>query len=92
MAIETRVICDFCERPLEVDTIYEDGHAVDNIQLHTTKEWNTKKLFPHLCKSCAGKLDMALAKLKNEAVLEKLVNERNIRLNKERREKLGTKG
>ena len=31
MAIETRVICDFCERPLEVDTIEVDGQAVDNV-------------------------------------------------------------
>ena len=65
MAIETRVICDFCERPLPVATAEEGGKKVDNVQLHITKEWDTRMLFPHLCKSCAEKLDKALGACKN---------------------------
>lgn len=42
-------MCDFCDRPLEL----EDGRYV----IYRTKQINTRKLLPHLCKTCAEKLD-----------------------------------
>ena len=81
-------MCDFCERPLEIESINGTDAHVTNV----TKEWNTKSLYPCLCKSCAGKLDAAIKKVKDEAVLSNLIAVRNRKLNNERKLKLGTKG
>ena len=91
--IETIVICDCCGEPLPVETVHSiDGKTIDNVRLFTTKEWDTKTLFPHLCENCASKIDMALWKVKSEAIAERLINNRNRKLNAERRERLGTNG
>ena len=46
-----KVVCDFCNRPLEFDL--ERGSYV----LYRTKQIDTRDLLPHLCKTCAEKLD-----------------------------------
>ena len=81
-------VCDFCERPLEIETV----SGTDAYQFYTTKEWNMKSLYPCLCKSCAEKLDAAIKKVTDEAVLRSLIAARNNRLNAERKKTLRTKG
>ena len=83
-----RYVCDFCERPL----LIRNFEGVDAAGYYVTKEWNTKSLFPCLCESCAGKLDAAIKKVKDEAALNSLIAARNAKLNAERKQKLGTKG
>ena len=83
--IKTLVYCDVCERPLPIE---EDGR----VQLYTTKEWDTRMLFPHMCKSCAEKIDSALLKFKERSTMRREILNRNAKLNAERRERLGSKG
>lgn len=90
--IKTQVICDVCEQPLPVKTKSVDGKLVDYVELHKTKIWNTRSLYPHLCENCALKIDNALLQLQNEIQQEQLIAARNKKLNAERRERLGTNG
>ena len=81
------VVCDFCSRPLDVvDGAYKT---------YCMKELNTKDILPCLCKTCADKLDEIIAESRTR--LMKLMKqgeiaERVTKLNKERREELGTSG
>ena len=76
--------CDFCDKPLD----FEDSRYV----VYHTKILNTRKMFPSLCKNCADKLDTVIERV------EVLTRERcqNFghweKINKTRREQLGTKG
>ena len=79
-----KVVCDFCDRPLEL----EDGRYV----IYRTKQINTRKLFPHLCKTCAEKLDDILLESKTRLMSQAEIADRVTKINQERREKLGTKG
>lgn len=81
-----KVVCDFCDRPLELD---EYGRHV----LYFTKRLNTRKTFRHLCESCADKLDMVI-ELAEDAERERLnrYDWHWSKLNQVRRERLGTKG
>lgn len=83
--IKTQVICDLCERPLPED----ENH---NVFLHKTKEWDTHLIFPHLCESCANKLDTGLRLVKEDAGYKAQLAAKFAKANAERREKLGTKG
>ena len=66
------------------------GSAHANI--YFTKELNTTKIFPNLCENCATKLDDALRYARSEWIKQLNISSRNAEINKERREKLGTKG
>lgn len=80
--MSVKVVCDFCDRPLE----FEDNRYV----IYRTKQLDTRDIFPHLCRSCAEKLDDIFARLyvpERMNLLEKVTE-----LNKARRERLGTKG
>jgi hypothetical protein len=85
-----KVVRDICERPFPID--YTPPGPWNITGFGTTKEWNTRKLFPHLCESCAGKIDLVIAKFKDEVAVEALINERNRKINEERKKRLGTKG
>jgi len=77
-----KVVCDFCDKPLEFE---DKGYVV-----YRTKQLDTRSILPHLCKSCAEKLDDIFASIytpKRKDLLEKATE-----LNKARRERLGTKG
>lgn len=80
--------CDICGLPLKLEYI----DYMHTYKTYRTKEWDTKSLYPCLCESCAGKLDAAIKKVKDEAVLNNLIAARNTKLNAERKQKLGTKG
>ena len=83
-----KICCDFCDKPLEI--VVEDG--LDYIEYHYTKELNTTKIFPNLCENCATKLDEALKYARGEWINQLNMSSRNAEINKERRDKLGTKG
>lgn len=80
--MSVKPVCDFCDKPLEYDG--------DRYVIYRTKQLDTRNVLPHLCKSCAEKLDDIFARLytpKRIDILEKATE-----LNKARRERLGTKG
>lgn len=93
MSVE--LCCDFCGKPLpkimaEIQGAGFCGSA--NVNIYFTKELNTKQLFPHLCENCASKIDQVLVFAKYEWLKQIDISDRNAEINKERREKLGTKG
>ena len=78
------VVCDFCSRPLDVvDGAYKTYHM---------KELNTKDILPCLCKTCADKLDRIIAESRARLMKQGEIADRVTKLNKERREELGTSG
>lgn len=80
--MSVKPVCDFCDKPLEYDG--------DRYVIYRTKQMDIRSVLPHLCKSCAEKLDDIFASLytpKRTDILEKATE-----LNKARRERLGTKG
>lgn len=80
------VVCDFCNMPLEFDAS-RGGYVI-----YHTKRLNTRKLFPHLCKSCAEKLDDILLMANATWMSQAEIALEASKVNQERREKLGTKG
>ena len=93
MSVE--LCCDFCGRPLpkimvEIQGAGFGGSAHANI--YFTKELNTAKIFPNLCENCAMKLDDVLKYARGEWIKQLNISSRNAEINKDRREKLGTKG
>ena len=81
--------CDFCDKPLPETGVYD---AIPYVKFYKTKELNTTKIFPNLCENCAIKLDDAFKYARSEWVKQLNISSRNAEINKERREKLGTKG
>ena len=81
-----KVVCDFCDRPLEFD------QERDSYVLYRTKQIDTRKLLPHLCKTGAEKLDDILIESRTRLMSQAEIADRVTKLNRERREKLGTKG
>ena len=81
-----KVVCDFCDRPLEFDLERK------SYVLYHTKQIDTRDLLPHLCRSCAEKLDDILLESKTRWMSQAEIADRVTKLNRERREKLGTKG
>ena len=80
-----RVVCDLCEKPIKM-------HRRKGPQISRTKEWNTSKLFPHLCENCAAKIDNVLREFKGSTTQAHLTSQYYAKLNAERRERLGTDG
>ena len=77
-----KVVCDFCNIPLE----FYDGRYVT----YRTKQVDTRHILPHLCRSCADRLDNMFARF-NEPSERKLLD-RMSEINEARREWLGTEG
>lgn len=79
-----KMLCDFCDRPLEKN---ERGYIT-----YSTKRLNTRKMFPSLCKSCADKLDTVIERVE-VVTRERCQNFGHWeKINKARRERIGTKG
>ena len=81
--------CDFCDKPLPEIGLYDE---IPCIKFYRTKELNTAKIFPNLCENCATKLDETLKYARGEWIKQLNISYRNAEINKERRDKLGTKG
>ena len=79
-----KVVCDFCDKPLDL----EDGRYV----IYHTKQLNTHKIFKHLCKNCADKLDTVIEHV--EVTTRERCQDFGHweKINNARRERLGTKG
>ena len=60
--------------------------------MYHTKRLSTRKLFPHLCKSCAKKLDDIFLMTNTTWMSQAEIALEATKVNQERREKLGTKG
>lgn len=60
--------------------------------MYRTKRLSTRKLFPHLCKSCAKKLDYIFLMTNTTWMSQAEIALEATKVNQERREKLGTKG
>lgn len=58
--MSVKIRCDFCDKPLVID----EEKLI--FKTYTTKELNTKKMFPNLCENCAMKLDDALRYARGE--------------------------
>ena len=78
------IVCDFCNKPLE----FEDGRYI----FYRTKKFNTRKIYPYLCKDCAKKLDNLFETYEAGTRSRREIIEKFRKLNQERREKIGTKG
>ena len=81
--------CDFCNKPLPEIGLYDE---IPCIKFYRTKELNTTKIFPNLCENCATKLDESLKYARGEWIKQLNISSRNSEINKDRRDKLGTKG
>lgn len=87
------IVCDICGKELEKKLTHDASGVVCEVAVsYKTALWNTDDIFPHLCLSCANKLDRALEKQQIELVKFTTEAEKRVRLNKARRERLGTKG
>lgn len=90
--IETQLICDFCLKPIPYD--YDDWGSgpVRCVNLRYTKECDTKDMFPHLCESCAEKLDKVIVRYKSDMQKQSELAAKFAKANAKRREQLGTEG
>ena len=79
--IKTQILCEICDRPLQV--------IGNSYYKYSTKECNTSEVFPHLCKSCADKLDIAFRHMRAEAKKQAELAEKYARVNKERKRDAG---
>lgn len=87
------IVCDICGKELEKKLTQDASGGVCEVAVsYKTVFWNTDDIFPHLCLNCANKLDRALEKQQIELVKLTTEAEKRVRLNKARRERLGTKG
>ena len=83
--LKTVVFCDFCEKPLS-------RKERNNIYLYRTKEFDTHKLYPHMCMRCANQIDDILMAYKEDAAHKASLASMFAQINAERRERLGTEG
>lgn len=87
------IVCDICGKELEKKLTQDASGGVCEVAVsYKTVFWNTDDIFPHLCLDCANKLDRALEKQQIELVKLTTEAEKRVRLNKARRERLGTRG
>ena len=90
--MSVRVCCDWCERQLPVTF---SGDGVDKkitAEMTFPKEINVREYFPHLCESCARKIDMIVRLDRYGRACSGEVLSRYAEINEERRGRLGTKG
>lgn len=89
--IKTRVFCDFCDRPIALQ-YSDETHTEAYVNLSKTKVHDTRDMFPHLCESCAARIDMVLLKYKADMKKQTELAEKFAKANAERRDRLGTEG
>lgn len=88
-----RFCCDWCDRQLPVVITGEDGKDKKiTAELTYPKEVNVREFFPHLCESCARKIDIVVGLSQDSCVKKEKMNAWYARINEARREQLGTKG
>ena len=90
--IDNRVLCDVCSKELQLEDVDTPFGPVKVVKTYKTKEWNTKQILPHLCETCAMKIDNVLLKAKNDTLEAQRISQRNAKLNAARRKQFNTKG
>lgn len=82
------ICCDFCERVLPKEYFEDTEYS------KTARTWEVKTvdIFPHLCPSCAEKLDMVVRKYKDSVTKERILAEQYARLNEERKKQTRSNG
>ena len=88
-----RFCCDWCDRqlPLKVDGVDGKNKKI-TAELTYPRKIDIHEYFPHLCKSCARKIDMIVGLINDDNVKRIKTCALFRELNEKRREKLGTKG
>jgi hypothetical protein len=88
-----RYCCDWCDKQLPVTITGEDtADKKITATLHFPRKVNVREFFPHLCESCARNIDIIIGLSQEQALIGGRVGSIYAELNRERREKLGTKG
>lgn len=88
-----RFCCDWCDKQLPLKLEGVDGiNKKITAELTYPREIDIHEYFPHLCSSCARKIDMIVGLINDDNVKRINIAARFKKLNQERREKLGTKG
>lgn len=87
-----KIVCDFCDKPLEIEYVDTDFGQAEAFKRCIPKDRYMRKLFRVLCRNCSDKLDLVTDFMKSEWLKEIDISDKNARLNKARREVLGTKG
>ena len=90
--IKTLVYCDFCEKSIPYSIRAGEEDCSIDIELYKTKEFDTHDKFPHLCETCAKKLDDILLAYRADLVYRSELGAKFSKANAERKERLGTKG
>ena len=91
--MSVRFCCDWCDKQLPVTITGVDG--VDKkitAELTYPREINVREYFPHLCESCARKVDMIVRLDRYGRACSGEVMSVYSRINEARRGRLGTKG
>ena len=88
-----RFCCDWCDKQLPIKVEGSDGkNKKITAELTYPREIDIHEYFPHLCTSCARKIDMIVGLTRDGAAKQAAVGAWYRGVNAERREKLGTKG
>lgn len=87
-----RYCCDWCDKQLPIVVKGEGDMKTATTELSFPREINVTKYFPHLCQSCARKIDMIVGLDRGRRLHAGAVLSTYAELNEERRERLGTKG
>jgi len=64
--IKHTVCCDVCGLPLPIRRFRTPAGVFECIETARTEQWDTRSIFPHLCKKCALTIDNELLKTKND--------------------------
>jgi hypothetical protein len=87
-----RFCCDWCDRQLPVEITGSGENKKITAELTYPKEVDLKEFFPHLCESCARKIDIVVRLSRESGYRKSDIMARYARINEERRRKLGTNG
>ena len=60
--------CDICGAELPTEEVKTPFGVVESTRTFKCKEWDVSSIMPDLCELCALKIDMAVAKLRAEAL------------------------
>ena len=89
---KVELFCDVCGVELTTFKVTDDGEELQIHSVYTTKNADTKKIFPHLCERCASKLDYLFEKLKEQENERINMISRRWEINKRRKKIFNTKG
>ena len=87
-----RYCCDWCDRQLPVTITCEGENKKIAAELRWPREINVREYFPHLCESCARKIDIVVGLERDYRARVADITSSFAELNEARRERLGTKG